>query len=70
MDSESFNEFKKRAQHSVKIHKMLRDGTFWANKTLVNELMDDSYLDEEGGYFGKKKIRIGDKYQAVIPKQL
>jgi hypothetical protein len=49
---------------------MLRDGTFWNNKILVDELFDNSYLHEEGGYFGKKKIRIGNKYQANIPKMI
>ena len=67
MDSKSFKEFKKRAQHSVKVQKMLRDGTFWNNKILVDELFDDSCLHEEGGYFVKKNVRIGSKYQANIP---
>ena len=64
MDSKTFKEFKKRAQHSVKVNQMLRDGTFWNDKALVDELMDDSILHEEGGYFGKQKIRIGDRFQA------
>ena len=67
MDSKAFKEFKKRAQHSVKVNQMLRDGTFWNDKALVDELMDDSILHEEGGYFGKQNIRIGPNYQAVIP---
>ena len=66
MDTKSFKELKKRAQHSVKVQKMLRDGTFWNNKILVDELFDDSYLHEEGGYYGKQKIKIGNKYQADI----
>ena len=68
MDSKSFKEFKKRAQHSVKVQKMLRDGTFWKDKILVDELFDDSYLHGECGYFAKTKSRIGPNYQAQLPK--
>jgi len=67
MDSYTFKQFKKRAIHSIKTQQMLRDGTFWNNKELVNELMDDSLLQEEYGC-EDNKIRIGPKYQAIIPE--
>ena len=68
MDSITFKEFKKRAQHSVKVNQMLRDGTFWNDKTLVDEMMDDSPLHEEDRYFARKNVRIGSNYQANIPE--
>lgn len=68
MDSITFKEFKKRAQHSVKVNQMLRDGTFWNDKALVDEMMDDSPLQEEDGYFAHKHVRIGPNYQANIPE--
>ena len=66
MDPITFEEFKKRAIHSVKVHKMLCDGSFWKNKLLVEELMDESPLEED--CYMKNKIRLGSRYQAIIPK--
>lgn len=68
MNSREYKEFKKRAQHSVDVNKKLRDNSFWDDKELVNELFDDSFLAEEGGYGLKSKIRIGTQYQVEVPK--
>ena len=65
MDSKTFKEFKKRAQHSVKVNQMLRDGIFWNDKALVDELMDDSILHEKVDTLENKRY-IGDRFQAVI----
>ena len=37
MDPITFREFKKRAIHSVKVHKMLCDGSFWENKCSIEK---------------------------------
>ena len=68
MDNYTFIEFKKRAIESIKVHEKLIDGTFWLDKNLINELFDDSPLEEDKVI--KSKIRIGDNYQAIIPNKI
>lgn len=69
MDSIAYKEFKTRTEHSIMVHKMLQNGTFWKNKNLIDELFDDSALEEENCNYNSR-IRIGPKYQALIPELL
>lgn len=59
-------EYKKGRKWTQMVHEKLKDGTFKNDKRIMDELMDDSNLHEDAYNYGK--IRIGEKYQCVIPE--
>lgn len=77
MKDSEFNILKKRALHSVGIHKKFKNGTFKFDKNLMKELFDDSKLEEENSECNcndknndyNSKVRIGKNYQVLyIPE--
>ena len=58
-------EYKKTRERTQYVHEKLKDGTFMNDKSIMDELMDDSNLHEDA--YNYSKIRIGEKYQCDIP---
>lgn len=75
MDNRTFKSFKKRALHSVSVNEKFKNGSFKFDKMIMNELFDDSKLDEEECNHDDNceddsqfisKVRIGKDYQVTV----